>query len=70
MHKSANLYTVQSIYKATPNKLDAHPTSEKKNWDRWEVFIFLFFFIILTALKNRMVLKETFNTFKLNCQIE
>ena len=33
-------------------------------------FYFLYFLIILTALKNRMVLTETFNTFKLNCQIE
>ena len=29
---------------------------------------FIFFFIFLTVLKNRKVLKETFNTLNLNCQ--
>ena len=68
MYKSANPYTVQSLYKATPNKfLDSHPIFEK-NLGGWVVFIL--FFIILTALKNRIVLKDTFNTFKSNCQIE
>ena len=40
--------------------LDSHPNFVK-NWGGWEVFIFYFF--IQTALKNRTVLKET-------CQIE
>ena len=49
------------ITNATPKQfLDPHPNFEKKNEASGRFFIF---FIILSALKNRTVLKETFNTF-------
>ena len=53
-----------------PNKLfDPHPNFVK-NCSVWEVYILYFFFIFPTALMNRTVLKETFNTLNLNCQNE
>ena len=53
--------------KATPNKfLDSHPNFVK-NGGGWEIFIF-YFYIFLTALKNRSMLEDTLNTLKLSCQ--
>ena len=59
---------MMDLDKATLNKyLDSHPNFEQiLN----KIGVGIIIFIILTALKNRTVLKETFNTFKLNCQIE
>ena len=55
--------------KATPNKfLDSHPNFVK-NGGQVGDFYFLFF-IFLTALKNRSMLKDTLNTLKLSCQTE
>ena len=47
--------------------LDSHPNFVK-NWGGWEVYFFIYIF--LTVLKNRTVLKETFNNLNLNCQNE
>ena len=51
---------------ATPNEfLDSHPNF-LKIWGGWEVFIFNF----LDCFKNKVVLKETFNTMKLSKLID
>ena len=49
------------------NFLDSHRNFEKMGQVE---YFYLLFFIILTALKKRMVLKETFDALKSNCQIE
>ena len=46
--------------------LDFHPNFEKL----WACGRFIFFFTFPASLKNSTLVKETFNTLKLNCQNE